>query len=256
MRTVALHCCRIGRFSPLNRLRTAQEPVYWKAMNIDQKLRQGETMPAIYVVFGTLLLLLFAYSKIVRPRQLTWGATAAEAAETRIGDEIVQHPHFVATRAVTIAAPPAEVWKWILQIGSARAGWYSLDLLDNGNVPSSWDILPEFQKIEIGGFIPFTPDQKNGMWVKEYREFDYILWWDQKGAGTWGWYLEATADGGARLITRLRTRYTLSFPWLLYYLVYDFGDIVMMRKCLQGIKARAERAVMPVIADEAAPAHS
>ncbi len=171
-------------------------------MNIEQKPRQGETMPGIYFVFGTLLLMLFAYIKIVRPRQLTWGATAAEAAATLIGDEIVQHPHFVATHAVTIAAPPAEVWKWILQIGSARAGWYSLDPLDNGNVPSLWDILPEFQKIETGCFIP------------------------------------------------------LSFPWLLYYLVYDFGDIVMMRKCLQGIKARAERAVAPVIAGEAVPSHS
>ena len=46
------------------------------------------------------------------------------------------------------------------------------------------------------------------------------------------------------------------FPWLLYYLVYDLGDIVTMRKGLPGIKARAERAVAPVLAEETVPTHS
>jgi hypothetical protein len=59
------------------------------------------------------------------------------------GDEIVLKPHFVATRAVTIDAPAAEVWRWIVQIGSARAGWYSLDWIDNAGVPSTQEILPE-----------------------------------------------------------------------------------------------------------------
>jgi hypothetical protein len=30
------------------------------------------------------------------------------------------------------------------------------------------------------------------MWVKEYREPEYILWWDKKGKGTWGWYLSGS----------------------------------------------------------------
>lgn len=117
------------------------------------------------------------------------------------------------------------MWKWIVQIGSTRAGWYSLDLIDNANKPSAREILPEFQKIEHDYFVPFTPDQKNGMWVKDYRQADYILWWDHKGNGAWSWFLRPTVDGGTRLITRLRTRYDFSFPWLIYYLFYDFGDI-------------------------------
>ena len=91
------------------------------------------------------------------------------------GDDIVKRPHFVAIRAMTIQAPAAEIWLWLLQIGSARGGWYSLDWLDNAGKPSTWEILPAFQKIEQDYFVPFTPNQKNGMWVKAFSEFAHIL---------------------------------------------------------------------------------
>jgi hypothetical protein len=201
-------------------------------------------MNIFLIIILILLLVVVIYFWIIRPRTLTWGATQEEAGQPLPGDDIVQKPHFIATRAVTIKAPPSEVWKWIIQIGSARAGWYSIDWMDNDRVPSSRKILPEFQKIEDGYFIPFTPNQKNGMWVKEYKEHEYILWWDKKGNGTWGWYLKQQGDGHSRLITRLRTIYDLSFPWVIYYLLYDFGDIIMMRKCMLGIKERAENNVL------------
>jgi amino acid transporter len=187
-----------------------------------------------------LITLLALYFLVIRPWQMTWGATKEETRQAFVGDDIVTKPHFVATRALTIHASPSEVWKWILQIGSSRAGFYSLDWLDNAGVTSSREILPQFQKIEKDFFIPFTPNQKNGMWVKDYQEYEYILWWDKKSNGTWGWYLTQPENGVTRLITRLRTRYDFSFPWILYYLFYDFGDFVMMRKCLLGIKERAE----------------
>lgn len=188
----------------------------------------------------TIASMLVVYFAFIRRRLLTWGATKEETTESLPGDDIVQEPHFIATRAVTINAPPSEVWKWVIQIGSTRAGWYSLDWIDNAGVPSTSKILPEFQIIEKDYFIPFTPDQKNGMWVKSYKEFEHILWWDKKSMATWLWYLKEVAGGKTRLITRLRTRYDFSFPWTIYYALYDFGDIVMMRKCLLGIKDRAE----------------
>ena len=196
-------------------------------------------MPVLLLIVA-LLAVIIVYILLIRPRQLTWGATEAEVSQTLTGDDIVQKPHMVATRAITIDTLPDDVWPWLIQIGSARAGFYSIDLLDNGNVPSSREILPEFQKIEPDYFVPFTPDQKNGMWVKDFRAPDFMLWWDRKGNATWGWFLQPTANGGTRLLTRLRTRYDLSFPWVIYYLIYDFGDIVMMSKCMRGIKERAE----------------
>jgi hypothetical protein len=54
---------------------------------------------------------------------------------------------------VTVAAPPADVWPWIIQIGYHRAGWYAYDLFDNDDIPSAETILPEFQHLEIGQVI-------------------------------------------------------------------------------------------------------
>ncbi len=195
---------------------------------------------SLYVLTIVAVVCLF-YFVILRPWALTWGATKVEATRPLPSDEIVKKTHFVATRAVTIQATPAEVWKWILQIGSGRAGWYSLDWIDNGGKESSWEILPEFQKIEADDFVPFTPDQKNGMWVKDFKPTEHILWWDQKGKASWLWQLTETASGQTRLLTRLRTQYDFSFPWVIYYILYDLGDIIMMRKCMLGLKARAEK---------------
>ena len=191
-----------------------------------------------------------AYVRWLRPYQMHWGATDEEVARPLPGDEVVGRPHFDATRALTIAAPPAAVWPWLVQIGSKRAGWYSYDWLDNARIPSSWEILPEFQHIEVGAFVPTVPDREIGLWVKAFEVERYILWWDKKGDATWLWWLEPDEDGSTRLLVRLRTRYSLTPWWLVpYWPLFDVGDIVMMRRCMLGIRARAEAA-----AREGAPA--
>ena len=156
------------------------------------------------------------------------------------GDHLVQQPDFNATRGITIHATPETIWKWIIQIGSRRAGWYSIDWMDNAGIKSAEKILPEFQKIEVGQFIPFTPDQKNGMWVSAFEKNKYILWGDKEEKATWLWYIYPIDDTHSRLVTRLRTKYNWKGIWILYYILYDMGDIVMMSKCMKGIKQRAE----------------
>lgn len=192
------------------------------------------------IVFTTIVVLLFVYLKIYRPWQIRWGATDEEVNLSLPGDELVSHPDFNATRAITIHASPEQVWKWIIQIGSKRAGWYSIDWIDNGGLSSSEEILPQFQTIESGQFIPFTPDQMKGMWVKAFEINKYVLWWDKKSSASWLWYLACT-NGKTRLLTRLRTKYQWRTVWILYYLVADAFDIIMIRRCLQGIKRRAEQ---------------
>ena len=199
-------------------------------------------MTTAVIVSGLLAVLLLIYVFLIRPWHLKWGAEKEEINLSLPGDDMVKKPDFNATRGIPILAPPEEIWKWIIQIGSKRAGWYSIDWMDNGGTPSTDEILPEFQQIEIGQFIPFTPDQKNGMWVKEFKLNEFILWTDKKGSATWLWYLRKNDKSETRLLTRLRTKYTWNSVWILYYLIYDFGDIVMMKKCMKGIKQRAENA--------------
>ena len=194
----------------------------------------------IISILGLLFGLIFIYLFIIRPWHLHWGATQNEVDLILPGDNLVLKPNFNATRAITIKAERELIWRWIIQIGSKRAGWYSIDWMDNGNLKSSETISTKFQNIAINQFIPFTPDQKNGMWVKDFQRFTYILWVDKIGNATWLWYLIDVSDGKTRLLTRLKTKYIWKGFWIIYYLLYDMGDIIMMSKCMKGIKKRAE----------------
>src|SRR5207253_707859 len=74
------------------------------------------------------------------------------------GDDLVPSPRARFTRAITLDAPPQQVWPWLVQIGCHRAGWYSYDDLDNGGQPSADHILPEFQDLAVGDEIWAAPD--------------------------------------------------------------------------------------------------
>lgn len=177
---------------------------------------------------------------VYRHWQQRWGANDEEVGMNLPGDDIVTGADFIATRGITVRAQPNEIFPWIMQIGSGRAGWYSIDWIDNGGRKSSGEILPQFQQIEKDQFIPFTPDGKNGMWVEDYIPDRHILWTDKAGKASWCWYLVPVSEKETRLITRLRTRYNWKSLWILYYLLYDAGDIIMMSRCMKGIKQRAE----------------
>ena len=184
---------------------------------------------------------LVTYLRLIRPWQLHWGATDQEVTRPLLGDNDVSKPTFNATRAVTITARPEEIWPWLIQIGLGRAGWYSYDLLDNLGRPSAERIMPEFQRLAVGDVIPMSPDGKQGQWVRALEVNRWMLWGDKPGDCTWYWGLEPLDQRHTRLLTRVRMRYRWTPFALLFSLLVEFTDIVMMRKCLLGIKRRAEQ---------------
>jgi hypothetical protein len=203
---------------------------------------QEPTLPG-RVVGGALAgtALLSAYLYVVRPRQLTWGATDEEVERPMPGDEIVERPGFNATRAVTIGAQPEEVWPWIVQIGYGRAGWYTYDWIDNLGHPSADSIVPELQRLEVGDLIPIFDGY--GFVVSAMEPDRWMLWEDQqRERGTsWLWMLDPADGDRTRLITRVRMRHDWRSPKILFSLLIDLADnTVMMRKCMLGIKERAE----------------
>ena len=100
---------------------------------------------------------LFLTAPLYRRWHLRWGATAAEVAAALPGDALVPRAQYGSTRAITIGAPRAEVWPWLVQVGCQRAGFYSDDLLDNRGRPSARDIEPQWQHLEVGQLIPMIP---------------------------------------------------------------------------------------------------
>jgi hypothetical protein len=184
----------------------------------------------------------FLTAPLYRHWHLRWGATDAEVASTMPGDEVVPDPSFDATRALTIAAPPARVWPWIVQIGTGRAGFYSYDLFDNGARPSADRILPELQDTQVGDWVPMFSkvNETTAFRVKAFEPGQWLLW--AKPGSTWAWTLTPLEGGRTRLVTRLKAKYDWRSPGLalLTVVIFELGDFPMMRKLLLGVKARAE----------------
>jgi hypothetical protein len=179
---------------------------------------------------------------LVRHWHTRWGATDDEVAAQMPGDSLIPGCQVCWTRAVSIDAPPDAVWPWLVQVGFGKAGFYSNDLLDNAGHPSAVEILPAYQRLRIGDWVPmFTKvDEVTAFQVMEIEPERHLLW--AKPDSTWAWTLAPLADGRTRLVTRLRCRYDWQAPAgaVLSAVLLEFADFPMMRRMLIGIKERAE----------------
>ncbi len=187
----------------------------------------------------------FRFSYI--PWARTWGANEAEVRAALPGDDVVRQPTFDATRAVSIQAPPDRVWPWLVQMGYRRAGFYSYDRLDNAGIPSAERILPQYQSLKPGDAVPLGKNNATVTVLVTNQRLVLQFPGHSGGAWSWAWTLEREKGGGTRLITRLRTDERA----LLARFMLDAVEIVMMRKCLLGIKRRAEAAASTLTARSA-----
>ena len=91
---------------------------------------------------------LIVYTVFLRPLILTWGASENEIKMPLVGDNLA--PYISSTRAITINAPVSEVWKWLIQLGADRRGFFSYAFIekalgyDTRNADSRHDSLKLF----------------------------------------------------------------------------------------------------------------
>ncbi len=201
---------------------------------------------------------------MLRARRARWGATDAELARAYPGDEWVPHPQWGWTHAVTIHAPAAEVWPWVVQIGQGRGGFYSYEGLENlvgCNIHNADRILPEFQDLAVGDGIrlhPQTPPLPVAL-VEPGRALVVHALSDTSSGRPfeltegmpaaysnmlWTFFLDEQDDGTTRLISRTRYDYSPSFANKLMYgpALLEPISHVMDCKMLLGIKERVEAA--------------
>jgi hypothetical protein len=213
------------------------------------------------------------YAFLVRPRIRRWGATAEEVAKALPGDELpaLYGDRRVSTRAITIDAPPAEVWPWLVQMGSGRAGFYTHEWVERllfityADGHTSTRIHPEWQELRVGDRVPYS--RLNTCEVTLVDPPHCLV------AGEW--LVLEPLDGGARtrLIARTRggwfARFARKVP-LVWPLVWPLAELIdrgpgellhhyMETGMLKGIKARTETAHataasrVPVAADDIGP---
>ena len=180
---------------------------------------------------------LVGYRLLVQPWQHRWGATDEEVRRAMPGDDLVPGAAST-TRAITVAAPPEQVWPWLVQLGYGRGGWYRYDWIDNDGRPSADRILPELQQLQVGDQILMLPEM--GPRIRELQPNRHLVAGDQE-SGSWCLALYPTVNG-CRLVSRWRVNWPLTVATAFWILLSDPGAFIMERKMLKGIKVRAERA--------------
>ena len=204
------------------------------------------------VVSGTLVgtAAVAAFVVASRRRYLRLGATAAEAAMPLSGDAILPQADLVATRAITIEAPPTKVWPWLVQMGQGRGGFYSYDALENlvgCDLHSADRIVDEWQALAVGDAVRLHPEVP--LTVAEIEEGSAIVLRGGVPLGdtpapydfTWAFVLRDGADGTTRLVIRERWAYHQRWARLVVEPA-EAVSAVMSHKMLRGIKDRAEGA--------------
>jgi hypothetical protein len=180
------------------------------------------------------------YRRYLREPILTWGTTPEEAAARLPGDELLEDADGLATRAITIDAPPSAVWPWIAQMGPhPRGGAYTYDWIENLlglNMHSVDRVLPEYQNPQVGDGLGYGTNRMTFAIV----EPEHVLA-TQSANGNWVWtFVLEGKDGKTRLISRNRFR----LPKLedkIGMIPMEPGSLMMERKMLRGIKQRAEK---------------
>jgi hypothetical protein len=89
------------------------------------------------------------------------GTTPDELARVMPGDALIANPTKTDTQAVTVNAPPGDIWPWLVRVGYQRGGLYSHDWLDRLfgflDRPSATCVLDEFQQLAVGDKIRLGP---------------------------------------------------------------------------------------------------
>jgi len=187
-----------------------------------------------------LISVITVYLVVLYPWMNRWGLTDAEVGMSLPGDDVETGTVITSTRGVTIHAPAKEVWKWLVQLGQERAGFYSNDWLENlalADIHNSNQILTEWQSRQKGDLVYGAGGviyKHNSFWkILEYEEGKMLY--------LWGPIVVLPIDENT---TRLYTRtYAIPASWVAQVigkLSYDWMHFVMERGMLLGIKIRAE----------------
>jgi hypothetical protein len=202
-------------------------------------------------VFALNILSIGFYYVAVRPTQLRWGATQEELARPLPGDDLVASPSLCATRAVTIAGRPEDIWPWIIQIGYDRAGFYGYDLIEilgsKRGIRSAATIVPELQRLSVGDRVYMS---RIAYLVIHSMTPNRLLVWaggESPSTGAFTFGLFPVDEKHTRLVVRARVRYRWTDPRIPLDLFTEFGDHVAVPRMLLGVKDRVEgRQIQPL----------
>ena len=179
----------------------------------------------------------------VRRMFTRWGTTPEELERVMPGDALIPNPTVTGTGAVTVQAPPEDIWPWLVQMGHQRGGLYSYDWLDRLfgflDRPSANRILPEFQQLAVGDKIFFGREELTVAVLEPPRAL--VLSYQARGIKwVWQFGLYPLDEQRTRLVERGMEWTPNTVAWWLGMRIFEPAGFIMTRRFLLGVKERAE----------------
>ncbi len=207
---------------------------------------------------GTVLLALAVVTWPVSRLFLTdLGARPDEREREWPGDRLLSQIDVRATRAITIRAPVAAVWPWLVQFGLGRGGFHSYELLERLggiDVRNVERIVPAFQSLEVGQEIKLHPSAP-GLFVALLERNQHLCcrtWKDQQDladrdpelVGSFSLYLVTASADTCRFLVRTckhERRPPSRGARLVATFLEDPLDLVMEQRMLRTVRRLAQR---------------
>ena len=194
---------------------------------------------AVLCVFSLEVIL---YSVLIEPKILDWGATVEESQMTLIGDN--DQEKIISTRAITINAPKENVWRWLMQLGADRAGFFSYEFIESAlgyetRFPSM--ALPQFDDFKKNDLIRGSLDEARSVIPYNFEVLNVIPQ-NTFVLDNWGSFLiTSISDNKTRLLIRTQEPKRIGvFGFIKHHLIAPF-HYVMERRTLYGVKMKAEK---------------
>jgi hypothetical protein len=182
------------------------------------------------------------------------GAAPIEVAARLPGDELAGGHEFrgrarASTHATTIAASPAAVWPWLIQMGHRRGGWYAADRLeallgagDFATGRSADRVVAALQDLVVGDAMPLS-DRMDLTVARLEAPHTLVLTLDDGPlAWVWSFHLRGGSPGAGSSRLIVRTRIGARRGWVRPLLpALELGHAAMQTLQLARLRRRIER---------------
>ena len=214
----------------------------WPSHPAHHRLWHAAAVAAGFALLGYVAIAAFTY-----PALRTWGSTRAELEMALPGDAEPRDSALELQHAITIDAPPEDIWVWLAQLGQDRAGFYSYDWLERAaglGIRNVAEVRPEWQTLQAGDVIRATPaDYLFGVlgevaWTVNNVLPERALVLDRRGA----FVLQPVADERTRFIIRstIGARDRSAWGSAASLMGFQLPHFIMQRRMMLTIKALAE----------------
>lgn len=186
-----------------------------------------------------------------------FGALPEERDREWPGDRLLAKVDSRAIRAITIDAPAAEVWPWLVQFGLGRGGFHSYELLERLggiDVRNVERILPHLQSLELGQEVVLHPsapaltvaliEPDEALCLRTWKDEQDLSSEDPAVLGSFSQYLSQRSADSCRFLVRTCKHERRRRSWVARFVatfLEDPLDLVMEYRMLRTVRRLAER---------------